>query len=135
MTNRLTIGRATELYRKGLLKIAPPQYRGRSAVFMPVVDTETGQPVNLNPQSFRVNGSFIPARQYLLEKDVILSDAQRFGLALIAWLKGYEGPDKWALVEDIVQFLGEPDDNGNITLTINVGPHLAEREQDPNGTG
>jgi hypothetical protein len=134
MTDRITIGRATEMYQEGLLKIAPPQYRGRSAVFMPIIDTKTGEPVNLNPQSFRVNGSFIPARQYLLEKDVILSDAQRFGLALIAWLKGYDGPDKWALAEDIIQFLGKPDENGLITLKIDVN-NLDEPDAGANGTG
>jgi len=136
MPKNITIGEATALYDQKKLVIGQPQYRGRSSQFMPILDAETGEPVDLNPLSFRVNGSVIPARKFLLEKGIVLSDAQRFGLALVAWLNGYDEVDKWALAEDICQFLGEPDGAGNVNLTLHVGPYFDRRESDGgNGSG
>jgi len=132
--SNIKIDDATQMYNQGQLVIGPPQYQGRKARFMPIIDLRTGESVSLNPISCRTNGSVIPARQFLLGQDIILSDAMRFGMALLAWLKGYEGPDKWALAEDITQFLGEPDRDGNITLTIEVGPYLVETDPQ-NGRG
>ena len=132
--SNIKIDEATQRYNQGQLVIGSPQYQGRKAQFMPILDIETGEPVSLNPISCRTNGSVIPARQFLLEQNVILSDAMRFGLALLSWHLEYDGPDKWALAEDIVQFLGQPDQDGNITLTIEVGPYLVKRP-DPQQNG
>jgi len=125
----MKINEARQLLRRGELSTTDkPQYQGRSGRFWPVLRAKT--PLSINNITAKLDFPSLESSTFSLDQGESLGEGQRLGLILQGWLKNIRGKSQ---AIELIHFLGKPDENGIITLKLNVGQYLDNDEY--NGVG